>query len=103
MKYVGTRDIEWSKKGRGNYWSDHLAFDLDGDGIADEPYQPERPGRSDRLALSRWPSLLLNSPATQILRWAQSAFPTLLSGRRDRQPPSDGGARGGTAGLGRLT
>ena len=23
VKYVGTRDVEWSFEGRGNYWSDH--------------------------------------------------------------------------------
>jgi nitrous oxidase accessory protein len=35
VKYVGTRFMEWSFEGRGNYWSDHPAFDLNGDGIAD--------------------------------------------------------------------
>ncbi|NOR40041.1 MAG: nitrous oxide reductase family maturation protein NosD, partial [Gammaproteobacteria bacterium] len=28
VKYVGTRYIEWSKNGRGNYWSDNAAFDI---------------------------------------------------------------------------
>ena len=40
MKYVGTRDLDWSKGGRGNYWSDNPAFDLNGDGIADTAYRP---------------------------------------------------------------
>ena len=40
VKYVGTRDVEWSFEGRGNYWSDHPAFDLNGDGIADSSYRP---------------------------------------------------------------
>ena len=40
VKYVGTRDIEWSLNGRGNYWSDNPAFDLDDDGIADQAYRP---------------------------------------------------------------
>ena len=35
VKYVGTRYLEWSQAGRGNYWSDLSAFDLNGDGIAD--------------------------------------------------------------------
>ena len=29
VKYVGTRYLDWSKNGRGNYWSDNPAFDLD--------------------------------------------------------------------------
>ena len=40
VKYVGTRYVEWSSEGRGNFWSDNLAFDLDSDGVADRPYQP---------------------------------------------------------------
>jgi len=40
VKYVGTRDLDWSKDGRGNYWSDNPAFDLDGNGIADTAYRP---------------------------------------------------------------
>jgi hypothetical protein len=32
--------VEWSLDGRGNYWSDHPAFDLNGDGIADSPFRP---------------------------------------------------------------
>lgn len=79
VKYVGTRRIEWSEAGRGNHWSDHTAFDLDGDGIADRPYRPNN--AVDRIVW-RHPlaKLLLNSPSTQLLAWAQSAFPTLLPG-----------------------
>ena len=40
VKYVGTRDMEWSHEGRGNFWSDHPAFDLNGDGIADGVFRP---------------------------------------------------------------
>ena len=40
VKYVGTGHQEWSAAGRGNYWSDNPAFDLDGDGVADQPYRP---------------------------------------------------------------
>jgi nitrous oxidase accessory protein len=79
VKYVGTRYIEWSKNGRGNYWSDNLAFDIDGNGIADRAYQP-----NDLVDQIIWQhplaKLLLNSPAVQILKWAQAEFPGLHPG-----------------------
>ncbi|MBO1114142.1 nitrous oxide reductase family maturation protein NosD [Bordetella petrii] len=79
VKYVGTRVIEWSRDGRGNYWSDNTAFDLDGDGIADTAYRPN--GIVDQI-LWRAPAarILLNSPAVSVVRWAQSQFPALLPG-----------------------
>ena len=79
VKYVGTRYIEWSLDGRGNYWSDNPAFDLDDNGIADQPYRPN--DMVDQLVW-RHPlaKLLLNSPAMQVLRWAQSEFPSLHPG-----------------------
>jgi len=79
VKYVGTRHIEWSFEGRGNYWSDHPAFDLDGDGIADWPYRP-----NDMVDQLIWKhplaKLLINTPAMQVLRWSQSEFPALFPG-----------------------
>jgi nitrous oxidase accessory protein len=79
VKYVGTRYVEWSLNGRGNFWSDNPAFDLDDDGIADQAYLPN--DMVDQL-LWRHPlaKLLLNSPAMQVLRWAQSEFPSLHPG-----------------------
>jgi len=79
VMYVGTRDLEWSAKGRGNYWSDNPAFDLRGRGVADTPYRPN--DLVDHI-LWRYPAakLLVNSPALQVLRWAQSAFPNLHPG-----------------------
>lgn len=79
VKYVGTRWLEWSKDGRGNYWSDNSAFDMDGDGIADTIYRPN--DLTDQI-LWRYPSakLLMNSPAVLLLKWAQSAFPALHPG-----------------------
>jgi nitrous oxidase accessory protein len=79
VKYVGTRYLDWSDKGRGNYWSDNPAFDLDGDGIADTAYRP-----NDLIDEVLWtaPSakLLINSPAVQVIRWAQAQFPALYPG-----------------------
>lgn len=79
VKYVGTRDIIWSAEGIGNYWSDNPAFDLDGDGTSDRPYRP-----NDLVDQIVWAApaakLLLNSPAVEVLRLAQSRFPLLHPG-----------------------
>jgi len=79
VKYVGTRFLDWSKDGRGNYWSDNPAFDLNADGIADTAYRP-----NDLIDQVLWTApeakVLLNSPAVQVLRWAQSQFPALYPG-----------------------
>lgn len=79
VKYVGTRHIEWSKNGKGNYWSDNTSFDIDANGIADQPYRP-----NDLVDQIVWrhpmAKLLLNSPSVKILKWAQSEFPGLHPG-----------------------
>lgn len=79
VKYVGTRAVDWSANGRGNYWSDNPAFDLNGDGIADAAYRPN--DLVDRVVWAYGAAkLLLNSPAVDILRWAQAQFPALHPG-----------------------
>lgn len=79
VKYVGTRWVEWSEDGRGNHWSDFAAFDLDGDGLADQPYRPN--DAMDHILWSQPAAkLLLGAPAVQLVRWAQTAFPALLPG-----------------------
>jgi len=79
VKYVGTRNLDWSSGGRGNFWSDNPVFDLDGDGIADNPYRP-----NDLIDKVLWTAprakILLTSPATQVIRWAQAQFPAVLPG-----------------------
>ncbi|MEQ9136259.1 MAG: nitrous oxide reductase family maturation protein NosD [Thalassobaculum sp.] len=79
VKYVGTRRVEWTHEGRGNYWSDNPAFDLDGNGVADREYRPN--DIVDDL-LWRHPraKLLINSPAVTVLRFAQSRLPALYPG-----------------------
>jgi nitrous oxidase accessory protein len=71
--------MEWSAEGRGNFWSDHPGFDLDGDGIADAAYRP-----NDLMDEILWTlpqaKLLLNSPAVNTIRWAQAHFPALYPG-----------------------
>lgn len=79
VKYVGTRYLDWSKGGRGNYWSDNPAFDLNGDGLGDSAYRP-----NDLMDKVLWTApqakVLANSPAVQVIRWAQAQFPALLPG-----------------------
>lgn len=79
VKYVGTRWLEWSHNGIGNYWSDHVAFDLDENGIADSIYRPN--DLTDQV-IWKYPSarLLMNSPAVQVLKYAQNTFPALHPG-----------------------
>jgi len=79
VKYISTKWDEWSENGQGNYWSDFAAYDVDGDGIADTAFRP-----NDSMDHVLWTQpaakLLLGSPAVQLVRWSQSAFPALLPG-----------------------
>ena len=79
VKYVGTRFLDWSVNGRGNYYSDNPAFDLKGTGIADTAYRP-----NDLMDQVIWRApaakILLNSPAVQVVRWAQARFPAIHPG-----------------------
>ena len=79
VKYTGLKLYEWSKDGRGNYWSDNPAFDLNGDGIADIAY---RPNTLVDWVLWKYPlvKLLLSSPAVETLRYVQQQLPTLYPG-----------------------
>ncbi|MEO1249677.1 MAG: nitrous oxide reductase family maturation protein NosD, partial [Pseudomonadota bacterium] len=75
IKFVSTKDHVWS----GNYWSDHAAYDVNGDGIADQVFRP-----NDSIDQVLWTQpaakLLLGSPAIQLVRWAQKEFPALRPG-----------------------
>jgi nitrous oxidase accessory protein len=79
VKYTGLKVYEWSEKGRGNYWSDNPAFDLDGNGIADAAY---RPNTLVDWVLWKYPlsKLLVSSPALATLRFVQEQLPTLYPG-----------------------
>lgn len=81
VRYVGARDEAWggrspAEKGQGNYWSNYLGWDRNGDGIGDMAYEAN--DLVDRLAW-RYPAmrLLLGSPALQALRLAGKQFPVL--------------------------
>lgn len=79
VKYVGSRTLEWTNEGIGNYWSDNAAVDLNADGIGDTAYRP-----NDLVDELLWvhpvAKLLLASPAIQTLRWAQAQFPAIQPG-----------------------
>ncbi|MDV3238161.1 MAG: nitrous oxide reductase family maturation protein NosD [Gammaproteobacteria bacterium] len=86
VKYVATRDQDWSHEGRGNFWSDYLGWDLDADGIGDKQYEPN--DAVDHL-LWKYPiaRILMSSPAIETLRWVQEQFPVLKpQGVRDSAP-----------------
>ncbi|MGP1782606.1 NosD domain-containing protein, partial [Shewanella frigidimarina] len=73
VKYVGDSLLEWSHEGQGNYWSGHMGWDTNHDGIADKPYRP-----NDNLDKLFWlypeARFLMNSPVVAVLRWVQGQF-----------------------------
>ncbi len=75
IKYVASKDEYWGVKS-GNYWSNYVGWDRNGDGIGDVPYEA-----SDLVDLLTWKypaaKLLLNSPAVQTLRLVARQFPLL--------------------------
>ncbi len=77
IRYVAARDVRWGEKA-GNYWSNYVGWDGDGDGFGDVAYEAN--DVVDRLSW-RYPyvKLLLNSPAVQTLRMVSRQFPLLRS------------------------
>ncbi|WP_233768620.1 MULTISPECIES: nitrous oxide reductase family maturation protein NosD [Shewanella] len=73
VKYVGDSLVEWSYERQGNYWSRFIGWDLTGNGISEQAYQP-----SDQLDRLYWlypeAQFLLKSPVAQLLRWTQHQF-----------------------------
>ncbi|MCK6265427.1 nitrous oxide reductase family maturation protein NosD [Vibrio sp. ZSDE26] len=76
VKYVSTREQEWSQGGIGNYWSNYLGWDLNNDNIGDTPFEP-----NDGIDKIVWKypesKVLLDSPSVLMLRWIQKQFPIL--------------------------
>jgi nitrous oxidase accessory protein len=89
----------WSVGGRGNFWSDYVGFDADGDGIGDAPYTLEQ--FFENLA-DRWPEagILRGGPAAEALELAARAFPvvqprpTLVDDHPLLDPPASAGEPG---------
>ena len=75
VRYVASRDQIWGAQ-QGNYWSNYVGWDRDGDGFGDVPY--EASDVVDRLTWQHpFMKLLLNSPAVQTLRMVARQFPLL--------------------------
>ncbi len=66
----------WSKDGRGNFWSDYVGYDEDGDGVGEIPYKAESLFES---LVDKNPSLRIfaYSPASKALELASKAFPVI--------------------------
>ena len=75
IRYVAARDMIWGEK-EGNYWSNYLGWDRNGDDVGDVQYEAN--DMVDRLSW-RHPmmKLLLASPAVQTLRLVGQQFPLL--------------------------
>ena len=75
VRYVAARDQDWGVED-GNYWSNYLGWDRDGDDRGDVPYEAN--DLVDRLTW-RHPmmKLLLGSPAVQTLGLVSRQFPLL--------------------------
>lgn len=75
VRYVAAHDEVWGRK-QGNYWSNYVGWDADGDGVGDVPYEAN--DMVDRLTWEHpLVKLLLNSPAVHSLRLIARQFPLL--------------------------
>lgn len=75
VRFVAARDELWGVKD-GNFWSNYLGWDRDGDSRGDVPYEAN--DLVDRLSWQHpMMKLLLASPAVQTLRLVGQQFPLL--------------------------
>lgn len=67
---------EWSDKGKGNYWSDYIGYDGDGDGVGEIPYHSDSLFES---LVDEDPNLRIFhfSPAANVIELASEAFPVM--------------------------
>jgi NosR/NirI family nitrous oxide reductase transcriptional regulator len=74
--FVARDDQDWGDADGGNYWSDYLGWDQDGDGLGDRPYRVD--SLLSRL-LYEHPAavLLLHSPTLELLTRLQQSLPAL--------------------------
>ncbi len=72
--FVETADLYWGQQEGGNYWSDYLGWDQDGDGFGDRPY---RVNSFSSHIVYKYPAaaLLLRSPSLELLTHLEQRLP----------------------------
>jgi len=74
--YVGAEDQVWGEDGRGNFWSDYLGWDQNGDGIGDRPYRVDS-FTANLLHGHPASVFLLRSPILELLSQLEQKMPFL--------------------------
>jgi nitrous oxidase accessory protein len=77
VQVLGTGTAErnaWAVDGRGNFWSDAVIYDADGDGVSDVPYRAES---TYEVLADRHPALAIfeGTPAAEAIDTAARLFP----------------------------
>jgi nitrous oxidase accessory protein len=82
---VSEMETIWAGEAGGNYWSEHAGYDLDGDGLGDQPFSIQN---AFQVMESSTPEIrfYLLSPAAKILELAETTLPILDLG--DAEDPS---------------
>jgi nitrous oxidase accessory protein len=75
----------WSDAGRGNWWSDYVGLDWDGDGVGEVPYRLET-ATSALLARDPGARWLWLSPLLTVLDWWQGRLQVPAAGHHDPYP-----------------